>query len=57
MDGVLYMESGNRALVRDNGCVRGNTVRQCINYEETQEGRDRQEQEVRLILIGNRVRT
>ena len=50
MNGVLYTESGNRALVGDFGSVRGNTERQCVQDWETQECRDGQEQEVRLIL-------
>ena len=40
----------NRALFRDIRSVRGNTVRQCVHEWETQECRDRQEQEARLIL-------
>ena len=44
------MESGNRALVGNSGSARGNTARQCIHEWETQECRDGQEQEVRLIL-------
>ena len=50
MVGVLYMESGSRALVRDIGSVRGNTARQCVPEWEIQECRDGQEQEARLIL-------
>ena len=50
------MESGSRALVGDIGSVSKNTARQCTHEQETQECRDGQEQEVRLILLGNRVR-
>jgi len=50
MNRVLYMVSGNRALVGDIGSVRGNTARQCVHEWEIQECRDGQEQEARLIL-------
>jgi len=44
MVGVLYMDSGSRALVGDIRNVSGNTARQCIHEWETQEGSIRQEQ-------------
>ena len=33
MNGVLYMESGDRALVRDIRSARRNRVRQCSRYK------------------------
>jgi len=44
------MESGSRALFGDIGSVGRNTVRKCIHEWETQECRDGQKQEARLIL-------
>jgi len=50
MSRVLYTESGNRALVGDIRSARGNTLRKFLHEWETEECRDGQEQEERLIL-------
>jgi len=50
MAGVLYTEPESRELVGDIRNAIRNTARRCIHEWETQEGRVRQEHEVRTIL-------